>query len=493
VRIRRLKIALTFAAALAAGPAAAQISGTPIEISGQAGWLHYDTRSLLRDGQAYGGTIGWRFQSMLVLEGTTLFGPARETTPDQLDRNFSYAGVDLRWNLRPAEARVVPFVLTGAGVGQSNAAHLTPEKLQRGAPSIGLGALFNLRGERTWLRLQVRDVWFRERDAFESGHQLAATAGLHLLWGGKSRDADLDGVRDWLDDCPATPIGATVNARGCPTDSDRDSVLDGIDQCADTPVGCRVDRKGCPADADGDGVCDGLDECADTPKGARVDAKGCPNDADGDKVLDGIDQCEGTPEGAEVDEKGCPKDADRDGVADGLDKCPGTAPGVEVDGSGCPTEAARRETELMDTGTIRLSDVRFAEGKSDLLPESQPILDGAGAVLAKWSMLKVEIGGHTDSRGSTAANQRLSEARAKAVRDYLLQRDPTLQATMFTVKGYGASRPVVPNTTDANRARNRRVEFVVLNKDVLKGEIERRMRGEAAPSPAPAPADSTQR
>jgi OOP family OmpA-OmpF porin len=187
-----------------------------------------------------------------------------------------------------------------------------------------------------------------------------------------------------------------------------------------------------------------------------------------------------------VDEKGCPKDADGDGVADGLDQCAGTPAGMQVDEHGCPTETAKRESELMDTGTIRLSDVRFAEGKAEILPESESVLDAAGTVLAKWTTLKIEIGGHTDSRGSAAANQKLSEARAKAVRDYLLQKLPALQPAMFTVKGYGASRPIVPNTSDANRARNRRVEFVVMNMGVLKREIERRMRGES-----PAPADTT--
>ena len=62
---------------------------------------------------------------------------------------------------------------------------------------------------------------------------------------------------------------------------------------------------------------------------------------------------------------------------------------------------------------------------------------------------------------------------------------PDLKAGQFTVKGYGETKPLVPNTNDLNMAKNRRVEFVVLNKDVLKKEIERRRllkKEEAAPA-----------
>ncbi|HYM79784.1 MAG TPA: porin family protein, partial [Candidatus Limnocylindria bacterium] len=346
----RLKAAFALLVALVATPAAAQIAGTPYEVSGQAGHFHYDTRSRLRSGPAFAGSIGRRFTPAFVLEATALFGPAKTDTLPKGKRNFSYLGVDMRWNLRPAEARVVPYVLIGAGIGQSHAKELDPAKLQRGSGSLGLGALFNIRNQRTWLRLQVRDIWFQERSRQGLGNQFAATAGLHFLFGGKPRDMDLDGVRDWLDQCPGTPIGATVDARGCPQDADRDSVFDGIDECPNTPLGCKVDRKGCPSDADGDGVCDGVDQCADTPKGASVDDKGCPNDSDGDGVVNGVDQCENTPAGCQVDERGCPKDADGDGVCDGLDQCPATGPGLKVDPAGCPIELIERETELLDTG-----------------------------------------------------------------------------------------------------------------------------------------------
>ncbi|HEV8381264.1 MAG TPA: OmpA family protein [Gemmatimonadales bacterium] len=192
-------------------------------------------------------------------------------------------------------------------------------------------------------------------------------------------DADRDGVSDKDDACPDTPLGATVDARGCPADADGDGVLNGVDQCPDTPAGVTVDAKGCPPaaapapeapppppDSDGDGVndfldkcpatpagatvdptgCpldsdhdnvwDGLDKCPDTPPGATVDANGCPSDSDGDKVFDGIDRCPDTPAGTPVDSFGCPADSDKDGVGDGFDKCPNTPLGIQVDANGCP-------------------------------------------------------------------------------------------------------------------------------------------------------------
>jgi OOP family OmpA-OmpF porin len=228
-----------------------------------------------------------------------------------------------------------------------------------------------------------------------------------------------------------------------------------------------------------------LDQCPDTPKGATVDARGCPSDDDGDGVPNGIDKCPNTPKGCTVDANGCTKDSDGDGVCDGLDRCPNTPSGTQVNAEGCPIEMNERETELLDTGMIRLQNVNFETNKADILPESYPTLDVVGMLLTKWPQLKLEIGGHTDSRGSAARNQKLSEARAKSVKEYMLGKFPQLSADQFTVKGYGKTKPIAPNTNELNWAKNRRVEFVVTNKDVLKKEIEKRQllkQNEVAPA-----------
>jgi outer membrane protein OmpA-like peptidoglycan-associated protein len=166
-----------------------------------------------------------------------------------------------------------------------------------------------------------------------------------------------------------------------------------------------------------------------------------------------------------------------------------------VDADGCPILVTEKETELLDTGMIQLSDVNFETGKSEILPESFAVLDAVGTLLGRWPELTIEIGGHTDSRGSNAANQKLSDARAKAVLAYLLGRFPMLKGEQFTAKGYGETKPVVPNDGELNMAKNRRVEFVVQNKDVLRRETERRRllrEGEGAlPDTTAAPPDST--
>ncbi len=299
-------------------------------------------------------------------------------------------------------------------------------------------------------------------------------AGLSLGWGGRPADADGDGVADKRDKCPDTPKGATVGLTGCPGDADGDGVWDGIDTCPGTPKGATVDAKGCPKDSDGDGVFDGIDACADSPKRATVDATGCPLDSDGDGVIDGLDTCPNTPRGATVDASGCPKDSDGDGVPDGIDACPNTAAGLKVDASGCPIEVTEKETELLDTGMIRLQNVNFETGKADLLSESFTPLDEVGGILIKWPQLNIEIGGHTDARGTEAQNQKLSEARARSVKDYLAMHFTGLDPNQLTTKGYGESKPIAKNTTALNMAKNRRVEFKVLNRDALKKEIERR-------------------
>jgi OOP family OmpA-OmpF porin len=241
-------------------------------------------------------------------------------------------------------------------------------------------------------------------------------------------------------------------------DSDGDGVIDGIDQCPDTPAGARVDAKGCPMDSDNDGVFDGIDQCPGTPAGARVDAKGCPTDSDNDGVYDGIDQCPGTPAGATVDAKGCPMDSDNDGVYDGIDKCPNTPAGTKVDETGCPVEVKK----FIDTGLISTTAILFDLNKATLKPESKIELDKIGSILIQASDLMVEIGGHTDATGSDATNMTLSDARAKAVHDYLEQNFPQIKPENLVAKGYGESKPVASNDTKEGRAKNRRVEFKIV-------------------------------
>ncbi len=199
-----------------------------------------------------------------------------------------------------------------------------------------------------------------------------------------------------------------------------------------------------------------------------------PTDADGDGVYDGLDKCPNTQVGATVDSYGCPIDSDHDGVFDGLDKCPNTPANARVDVDGCPIVISEKEVELLDTGKITVRNINFDTAKWTIRPESFAVLDEIGGILIQWPDLRVEIGGHADARGSDKMNQELSEKRANAVREHLLANFPQIRAEQYTSAGYGEKQPVADNKTVTGMAKNRRVEFKVLNTEVLKKERERR-------------------
>ena len=203
------------------------------------------------------------------------------------------------------------------------------------------------------------------------------------------------------------------------------------------------------ADSDGDGVSDTNDDCPNTPAGVKVDDRGCPLDDDGDGVANYHDECPGTPRGVAVDNRGCPRDDDNDGVANYLDECPGTPAGVKVDSKGCPEVGER---------VLVLQDINFAFDSSVLDASSRAALDQAVQLL-KQQKVKLNIVGHTDSTGSAAYNQGLSERRASAVRSYLISAG--IDAARLTSSGKGENSPVASNATREGRAKNRRVEFIV--------------------------------
>jgi outer membrane protein OmpA-like peptidoglycan-associated protein len=474
--MRWTKRALWLAYALVlATPASAQVVGHPIELSGGAGYFAFDSRARIKDAPAYTGGLAIRVAPWLSFEAAAALSFSESELDESQSHDFAYYGADLRWNLVGGENKVVPFVITGFGYGSSKSDAADPTELNGGAATLGLGVLYNVLNPRTYVRLQVRDVFFNERYFEQMNQHFAVTLGLQYTFGGKYKDIDLDGVRDWLDHCPLTPIGAQVTPDGCPTDADQDSVFDGLDSCASTPRGCVVDRNGCPVDSDGDGVCDGLDRCADTPRGAKVDAQGCTSDSDGDRVPDGIDQCEGTAAGCVVDSTtGCPTDSDGDGVCDGLDQCPKTERGMPVDSMGCVLRSGLLEAELFDTGEIVLQDINFPTASAEIPEDGKQVLNSVGQVLVKYPAFKIEVGGHTDNVGAASANKKLSEKRAKSVREYVLSAFPGLAPGQFVAKGYGPSAPIAPNTSEVGRQKNRRVHFRVLNRDELRKEMEKR-------------------
>lgn len=109
----------------------------------------------------------------------------------------------------------------------------------------------------------------------------------------------------------------------------------------------------------------------------------------------------------------------------------------------------------------RTGSINFAPSAAKLEPSSTALLDSLYDIVSRCPDLVIEIGGHTDSQGKAAWNLGLSEQRANAVSDYLLGKG--IPETRMKVAGYGETQPLVSNDTAQNRAKNRRIEFSVVN------------------------------
>jgi outer membrane protein OmpA-like peptidoglycan-associated protein len=111
---------------------------------------------------------------------------------------------------------------------------------------------------------------------------------------------------------------------------------------------------------------------------------------------------------------------------------------------------------------IALRNIFFNTASYELLPASNAELDKLVQLLRNNPTLRIELGGHTDNVGNDAANQKLSEQRAQAVREFVVNKG--IEGTRITAKGYGETRPVADadNDTEEGRARNRRTEVTVL-------------------------------
>ena len=475
---------------------AAEVSGLHLNLTPYLGYASWAKETNMENDLLYGGRVGLGFGTRFGIEGS--YGRSNSKTQEgdggrayvfptdpanvpQQDSKFTHISADALLNILPGSS-LNPYILGGWSSQEFEPQDSTGADSKRNGFNVGAGVKLHF-NPRVALRLEARDMiysWSDEEKAAgasdKSQNSFAFTGGLQLSLGGggKPPDADADGVPDKKDSCADTPAGAVVDAKGCPVDSDGDGVPDGIDTCAGTIAGAKVDAKGCTTDEDGDGVVDGIDTCPGTIAGCTVDAKGCPTDADADGVCDGADQCANTPTGATVDAKGCPTDADADGVPDGLDQCPNTPANARVDKDGCPIEITERETEMLDKGVITEHGIQFDTGKTTLKPESEKTLQDLCAIIQQWPTVKLEIGGHTDARGSVAFNQTLSEGRAKAVEDWMKANCPNANLANLSAKGYGEGTPIASNKTAAGMAKNRRVEFKVLNPEELKRLKEHR-------------------
>lgn len=193
---------------------------------------------------------------------------------------------------------------------------------------------------------------------------------------------------------------------------------------------------------------------ATPPSAADAEPKPSPPpDADSDGVLDVSDACPGTEAGKQVDASGCPVDPDGDGVIGPADLCPNSPYGEPVDESGCrPRLTVAQEYTLLLT---------FETGSAKIVGDPRGALAEVAALMTQYPETSVVIEGHTDDRGASKFNLKVSKARADAVARVLIT-DLGIDAARVSTKGFGKTRPIATNATKEGRERNRRVVAVVM-------------------------------
>jgi len=246
-----------------------------------------------------------------------------------------------------------------------------------------------------------------------------------------------------------------------------DAAIAASDECpvmAIRPKDLRADPW---PDADGDEVPTIDDECpyAIEDRDGFEDMDGCPEpDNDQDGLLDRADACPMEAEDLDgfLDADGCPEwDNDEDGVNDDSDYCPDapeTMNGFE-DEDGCPDFKPVHLDVLEDRLSLK-KPLSFLDGMPVLLGLSHPALREVAQLMAASPDLRIAIGGHTDNRGEPDRLLTLSEGRAKAVFDFLVQQG--VPAGRMEHAGFGDTQPVSTNRTKTGRKLNQRVEILLV-------------------------------
>lgn len=202
------------------------------------------------------------------------------------------------------------------------------------------------------------------------------------------------------------------------------------------------------SDTDNDGVPDVEDECVQLP-GKKIN-KGCP-DTDGDGLADNVDKCQN--EAGLLRLQGCPiPDSDNDGFNDEVDECPDES---FEDNHGCPyvKEELRIKIDLAAKG------IYFASNSAMLDSASYVNLDEIATIMLSQIPYMLEIEGHTDNSGNADKNLLLSQKRADACKEYLVQKG--ISDSRIESIGFGDMNPIADNTSEAGRAKNRRTEFKI--------------------------------
>jgi outer membrane protein OmpA-like peptidoglycan-associated protein len=337
---------------------------------------------------------------------------------------------------------------------------------------------------------ELRGCPDRDGDGIGDGEdQCPDVAGTKELVG--CPDRDLDGITDLNDDCPDEK--GLVAFNGCP---DRDGIMDRSDDCPDDKG--LVAFNGCP-DRDEDGIMDRADDCPDEKGMAAFN--GCP-DKDGDNIIDKIDAC---PEVFGVAElKGCPqpvlaffvkdnlmqnatRTADLFGYTLDIDKKTAmfklsgygidsiktvlvSAPNMraknaylEADGFfrfAQEAEAVVLKEEEMAVIKRAFENLEYETNSDVIVSTSFNSLNELAELMNKYPTWKLRISGHTDNVGKRPANLDLSKRRSESVKKYLTQKG--VSQDRFEILFFGPDKPIATNDTDEGRARNRRVEMMII-------------------------------
>jgi outer membrane protein OmpA-like peptidoglycan-associated protein len=328
--------------------------------------------------------------------------------------------------------------------------------------------------------------WHQKGFTYSTGVQPDFGVQFTFGWNGflATQDRDHDGVPDNVDRCP-DDSGPVAN-NGCPEpDSDKDGICDpwvsekhreskyadvckGIDKCPTKPedVDGFQDDDGCPDfDNDGDGIPDLKDQCPNEPEDfdGFQDNDGCPDfDNDHDGIPDSVDKCPNEPEDLDgfEDADGCPDlDNDKDGVPDLKDKCPNVA--GPAWNNGCPDttpppKPPKKEPDFPRQQVLR--GVTFQGATAELTFESFQWLDAIVKTLKGVTDIEIEVRSYADGLGKYAAVMQLTQTRAEAVRQYIINQG--IDSQRVRAVGYGAANPIADNRTAAGRALNRRIEIV---------------------------------
>jgi OOP family OmpA-OmpF porin len=394
-----------------------------------------------------GARLGFYLLRHLELEANGAYTPTRlrpETTNEDV-RVWRFNGA-IHYDIPLSDHAA--FILGGGytyNKYQLRAAGTNNDMGHETGPSGLVGFRFGL-GSTVSIRIDGTFDYFSSPDSLltfpnvEKDYHYGVQAGLAFLFGNRGEsykgnaDADGDGVNDAADQCPGTPKGTQVNSSGCPM-----------------VAAVNADSIRMAAQADSMRMKMHADSVA---AAARADSLRMAQEAQAKAAQAAKDSAEAAAK------------ANADRIA-ALEDSLRSARGAALRASLRDSLAAARMRDslrvLMATPNAKLilAGVNFATNSATLTQSSRFILDEVAQSLVANPDVRIEVGGHTDNTGSRALNERLSQARAESVKQYLV--DHGVSADRLEAKGYAWDRPVATNKTIAGRAMNRRTELDRLN------------------------------